>query len=56
MPPEGLIPDEVVEQDVEEDFASWDTQPSDPEFEDPYSELYALIEQDLWMGHVRDTD
>lgn len=55
MPPERI--NEPQEQDQpEEDYSSWDTLPSDPELEDPLQPLYALIERDLGMGHVRESD
>jgi hypothetical protein len=57
MPPEGLIELETEDTNPqEEDFSSWETTASDPDIEDPYAALYELIEQDLWVGHVRDSD
>jgi hypothetical protein len=54
MPPEGI--NEPPEQEQAEDYSSWDTLPSDPELEDPLQQLYALIERDLGMGHVHESD
>jgi hypothetical protein len=54
MPNEGLDPE--PEQEPQEDFTSWESPPSGEEFSDPMGELYALIEQDLWMGHARRPD
>lgn len=55
MPPPGITTD-PVEPEEPEDYSSWDSPPSDPEIEDPLQQLYALIERDLGMGHVRDSD
>lgn len=54
MPPKGI--EEQPEQEVVEDYSSWETPPSDPELEDPLQQLYALIEHDLGIGHVRESD
>lgn len=49
-------PEPQIPQEPQEDFSSWETPPSGPEFSDPLADLYALIEQDLWMGHARRPD
>ena len=51
MPTERVTEEEVPA----EDYSSWETAPSDPEIEDPLQPLYALVEQDLGRGHVRET-
>lgn len=55
MPPPGIVTD-PLEQEQGEDYSSWDSPPSDPAIEDPLQQLYALIERDLGMGHVRESD
>jgi hypothetical protein len=51
---EGLNPE--PEQEPQEDYSSWESPPSEPDISNPLSELYEIIDQDLWMGHARSSD